>query len=47
MVSKAAAAVLSTATSVPVVESVARLGDYASIDLFNATEKARVSKSRV
>ncbi|KAL3142472.1 hypothetical protein ABBQ38_002800 [Trebouxia sp. C0009 RCD-2024] len=35
------APVFSNASSVPTVESVARLGDYATTDLFNAAEKAR------
>ncbi|KAL3152354.1 hypothetical protein ABBQ32_001416 [Trebouxia sp. C0010 RCD-2024] len=35
------APVYSNASRVPTVESVARLGDYATTDLFSATEKAR------
>lgn len=40
--SQGTATVFSGAASVPVVKSVARLGDYATVDLFDATEKARV-----
>ncbi|KAL3140791.1 hypothetical protein ABBQ32_005336 [Trebouxia sp. C0010 RCD-2024] len=42
-VGKGIPAVFSNASRVPTVDAVARLGDYATTDLFNATEKARVT----